>query len=52
MKLRERVAKQHARDVLARRGENKDEADLQDALQQLKDNYVLKKNAQERRNIN
>ena len=52
MKLRERVAKQHARDVLARRDENKDEADLQDALQQLKDNYVLKKNAQERRNIN
>ncbi len=50
LKLRERLTAQNNRDLLSQRGEN-DEADLQDALQQLKDNYVLKKNAQAGRDI-
>lgn len=51
LRLRERVTAQMNRDLLTQRGEN-NEADLQDALQQLRDNHVLKTNAQSGRDIN
>ncbi len=50
LKLRERVTAQKNKELLSQKQEY-GEADLQDALQQLKDNYVLKKIAQEQRDI-
>lgn len=52
LKLRERITAQRNKNLLSQPHEAYDETILQDALQQLKDGYALKKNVRTRQEIN